>query len=254
MKTFRKSSLITSVALLLVAIVALGGATFAWFSAKSTAEVKNLSITSSAASGLLVSDDGIEYGSEVDYTSDTDIVLAPASSNFEVVAETEKIAWYSATATDPTNYAATTYSQIEDANLDGYVKHYELYAKTADNATKQLMITATSFNDVGGYGRIAIVQGNTVKMYFMSPTAEGETAVYPIAPGATVSDAYPTTPTTANVTSDTAISLGNITGTATKFDIYIWNEGQDTNCTTLNAGMAISGGFSLGLADALPTT
>ena len=54
MKTFRKSSLISSIALLLVAIVALSGATFAWFSTNNTATAGQLDMTATAASGLFI--------------------------------------------------------------------------------------------------------------------------------------------------------------------------------------------------------
>lgn len=246
--TFRKSSLISSVALLLVAIVALSGATFAWFSASTTAEVNGLSVTSSSASGLLISKDNVNFGSTVDFTEkDAEgkvipVVLAPASSAFTNANEP---AWFSATATSADSYVATSYTELSDT--EGFVQHYDLYAKTADNTTKTLKINTAEFVDGGGYGRIAIVNRTTneVALYWKSADAEGTAAIYPIDATGAVATAYPATPVTTNITATTAVELGQITGTSTHFDIYIWNEGQDAECISNKAGETISGNFGL---------
>jgi predicted ribosomally synthesized peptide with SipW-like signal peptide len=55
--TFRKKALLSSVAMLLVALVALGSATFAWFSSNKTVTADGMKVTSAAAQGLVISDD-----------------------------------------------------------------------------------------------------------------------------------------------------------------------------------------------------
>ena len=55
--TFRKSSLISSVALLLVAIVALSGATFAWFTTGTTTQATGVKLTAQSVSGLYIIED-----------------------------------------------------------------------------------------------------------------------------------------------------------------------------------------------------
>ncbi len=52
--TFRKKALLSSVAMLLVALVALGSATFAWFAANPNANASGLSLKTTAASGLVI--------------------------------------------------------------------------------------------------------------------------------------------------------------------------------------------------------
>ena len=52
--TFRKKALLSSVAMLLVALVALGSATFAWFTANPNADASGLSVKTTAASGLVI--------------------------------------------------------------------------------------------------------------------------------------------------------------------------------------------------------
>ncbi|MBQ6626228.1 MAG: hypothetical protein IIX27_02935 [Ruminococcus sp.] len=55
--TFRKKALLSSVAMLLVALVALGSATFAWFAANPNAEASGLNLKTTAASGLVIKTD-----------------------------------------------------------------------------------------------------------------------------------------------------------------------------------------------------
>ncbi len=52
--TFRKKALLSSVAMLLVALVALGSATFAWFAANPNADATGISLKTTAASGLVI--------------------------------------------------------------------------------------------------------------------------------------------------------------------------------------------------------
>ena len=54
---FRKRALLSSVAMLLVALVALGSATFAWFVDDPTADAKGLEASSQSATGLLIATD-----------------------------------------------------------------------------------------------------------------------------------------------------------------------------------------------------
>lgn len=55
--TFRKKALLSSVAMLLVALVALGSATFAWFAANPNADATGISLKTTAASGLVIKTD-----------------------------------------------------------------------------------------------------------------------------------------------------------------------------------------------------
>ena len=54
---FRKRALLSSVAMLLVALVALGSATFAWFAANPNATAKGLSLKTTASTGLVIKTD-----------------------------------------------------------------------------------------------------------------------------------------------------------------------------------------------------
>ncbi len=66
--TFRKKALLSSVAMLLVALVALGSATFAWFSSNKTVTASGMNVTSGAAQGLVISNNfGNSYHNSVKF-------------------------------------------------------------------------------------------------------------------------------------------------------------------------------------------
>ena len=100
--TFRKKALLSSVAMLLVALVALGSATFAWFAANPNAEATGLSMKTTASTGLVLRTDsdpvwdhdailnakatttGEGINAVTTYAANTDIFdLQPASQNKE---------------------------------------------------------------------------------------------------------------------------------------------------------------------------
>lgn len=72
--TTRKKMLLSSVAMLLVAMLALGSATFAWFTANPKAEAKGLSLKTTASAGLVVRTDS-------DYVWDHNAVLYNGQTN-----------------------------------------------------------------------------------------------------------------------------------------------------------------------------
>ena len=79
MKKSRKRLLISSIAMLLVAMLALGTATFAWFTQNTTATASGISVRTSKTSSLLISDDTQEYASSFTY-QDVQPVMFPSSS------------------------------------------------------------------------------------------------------------------------------------------------------------------------------
>lgn len=247
----RKRALISSVAMLMVAILALGTATYAWFSAKDTATATGISMKASAASGLLVSLTGNEgtWGDSVvlyDATADDGdggqvgpVILNPASCAFDGASLTAPT-FYKAIADSPNSYEATTFTAVTAGEAKDYYAKYDFYAKTADGSTKELKISTTSLFDDGGYGRIAIVTGTSIKLYYK---AAGDAGIFPISDDGTVADAYPITP----VSTISSISLGNIS-TSTQFSIFVWNEGQDAECKSTNGEKAMTADFSLTVA------
>lgn len=237
MKTFRKSSLISSVALLLVAIVALSGATFAWFSTNNTATAGTLDMTATSASGLFIVE------------SDLDVVTAPTegwSSSITWTDVAENLPAVSGTLNNTTSFFKTSTDNAdgtwngEDAisaavvGTDYIAKKIWVKADTTEQVT--LTITPTVAGTTKGYERVAIVDaaGNATIM-------DNAGEVY---------DAFINQDGDTESVEATAYGAVTVTGTfdtAKAYTVYCWFEGQDDQCKNVNSGA----NFTLDLAFAI---
>lgn len=113
--TFRKKALLSSIAMLLVAFVALGSATFAWFTQNPTVNADGLSLKATAAAGLQILSDtektlGEDYdvattikASAIDTTDPNGVTLGtPVSLDCDV---TDAVTFRTTQAALETNYA-----------------------------------------------------------------------------------------------------------------------------------------------------
>ena len=257
----RKRALISSVAMLLVAMIALGTATFAWFTASTTATAQHINVRTIKASELVVATKEHNYDTIVDYMNETEYgngkVLLPASS-------ADGATWYTANATAKTSYAATTYSSVDDTT--NYVFADELNirnngAAAVNNVTIKFNITETKGGS-GNYVRVALVpldtDGNFDAAAFRSNIQSGATepAYYPVYKGsdnqpkvdtAATTDAVKITPTNAAATTFKVETGKNLAGKVTNsegvttyselhYALFIWFEGQDVECLDANSG------------------
>lgn len=225
--TFRKSSLISSVALLLVAIVALSGATFAWFSTNNTAQAGTVEMTATSASGLFI-------------VEDTDLanVTAPTdgwSSKITWTDDVENMPAVSGTLNGTTSFFKTSTDNADGswngtdeiqsavANTDYIVKKIWVKADTTEEVT--LSITPTVGGTTKGYERVAIVDGdgnatimdNAGETYdaFKDQTGAEESVEAKAYGAVTVTDTF---------------------DTAKVYYVYCWFEGQDAQCKNVNSG------------------
>lgn len=242
--TFRKSSLISSVAILLVAIVALSGTTFAWFSQQDNASAGTLSMSATTASGLyIVESDAATstaptegWSSKITWTAQT-TQMNPVSTGF-----TSTTPSFFTTSTDKAN-GAWNNAQKEDgtyvypitaatAGTDYIVKRIWVKADTTDDVT--LTITPTVVGGKG-YERLAIVNGT--KTQVMGNAVE------------TVNGFINQNGETAEIAT-TAYSNFVYEGkldTAQYFDVYCWFEGQDAQCMNTNSGSSFTVDLAFGL-------
>ena len=95
----RRRLLISSVAMLLVAMLALGTATFAWFTTNSSAKADKLQAYTTQASELKLSSTNIDWTDHLSYNYNKE--LKPASS-------ADGVHWYAATAKNQSSYALDT--------------------------------------------------------------------------------------------------------------------------------------------------
>lgn len=237
MKTFRKSSLISSIALLLVAIVALSGATFAWFSTNNTATAGKLDMTATSASGLFIVE------------SDLATVTAPTdgwSSKIEWTDVAEALPAVSGTLNGTTSFFKTSTDNADGTwngedeiqaavvGTDYIAKKIWVKADTTEEVT--LTITPTVAGTTKGYERVAIVDenGNATIM-------DNSGAVYKAFAdqAGTEEDVTPV--------NYGAVTFTGTFDTAKAYTVYCWFEGQDAQCKNVNS----AANFTLDLAFAI---
>ena len=160
--TSRKRLLISSVAMLLVAMLALGTATFAWFTTDTTTQATGISVQTSKKSLLLVSSRTSEWIDNLNYNFGTDTakkLLQPASSY-------DGANWYKAQAVNGMSGVATTGEKITgvgtNAAAEGNVFCNMLNVKNtgaepAANVTITATISETAVTSGRNYLRVALV-------------------------------------------------------------------------------------------------
>lgn len=259
-KSFRKKALLSSVAMLLVALVALGSATFAWFTQSPTATASGLVMKATASNGLKIisqsqqaAADGSTFSSStyLNYDSDngassTDpVLLNPASYTFDVTAGTFNSTGYKTTAASDTAATAKTDAEVSAAvaNYTGTKDVYaeEVYCKlvgaATDDATTTLKLASIqiSTNDVPLASALRILvtyNGNIKGAYALSAVQDetslnGEATTYTAASKSDVDFAAYTS------VSDLTLGTLGTTGNDT-VKVYVYLDGEDSACKSEN--------------------
>lgn len=237
-QTTRRKMLISSVAMLLVAMVALGTATFAWFTTNTTATADGINVKTVSASDLQIAKYDEQYSTTIDYGVSSQ-VLYPASSD-------DGTNWYNTTADNQNSYAKGTSATITDvsakyvgsgtsSSTEAYYFKDKLYIKNAGDTTiNDITISAQFTWDTDNYMRVALVKKGD--LFEESVVSDNSTAwdAYADASGTTKTIA----PTGTNLNS---VEVGSLTsGSIAEYDIYVWYEGQDTDCKSTNAGKELA--------------
>ena len=132
MKNTRKKMLLSSIAMLLVALIALGSATFAWFTSNPNAVASGLKMKASASKGLVIQTgthgqadssfwghtDYLDYDSNTGLSKTTARELTPASFNWTV--NSALGTGYAVEAAADDNYAAANDAAVAQAQAGTY--------------------------------------------------------------------------------------------------------------------------------------
>ncbi len=220
----RRRVLISSMAMLLVALVALSTATFAWFTTNTSATASGMNVYTVKSSKLEISSATSAWGTIVDYEVD-DKALLPASS-------ANGTAWFKAEAVSETDGSAkaNTYASISDTA--SYVVKDQLNIRNAgETAINNVTVTISGLEN---YARVALVpttaQGTTVANTGTFANcvfdAEGEEYTPLSEAAAPAADAATIKPNGTAV-----LNVGNLASeAAVYYNLYVWFEGQDTDC------------------------
>ena len=240
----RKRILLSSIAMLLVALVALGSATFAWFSVSKTVTADSIEVKAIAAAGLEISKTSATsgFGTTVSFT--------------DVTASIKPVSWApTAAATghgfipnaniEPTGgaYGATTAGSWTDTNVTpdlsangsndtGYFSTYRVWIRSASDGTKRATHNVSASVVVDGdnktFARAYLIDGTTANN--SAPFSYNNEAVSGVTNTAgTKSTAV--TPTTSKTVSDTtAYDSATETDAGQLYTLVVWFDGEDSDC------------------------
>ena len=231
---FRKRALLSSVAMLLVALVALGSATFAWFTSSTSASANDLAISTTKSSELKVSKANWTWADTVSYDDEAGSYV-PATS-------ADGSNWYTSTAASKSEYNSNgTYAPAND--LNGVVYKEMLNIKNVGGKTAENVTVTVGGSFASLFGRIAIVpvtvDENTPLANVTYSKNDFSGNIYGNAAGDTWKPYNGTALESSNYSTQAAASgkvfnLGNMdAGTIKSFVILVWFEGEDSDCFDL---------------------
>lgn len=257
--TSRKRLLISSVAMLLVAMLALGTATFAWFTTDTTTQATGISVQTSKKSLLLVSSRTSKWTDNLNYNFGTDTaknLLQPASSY-------DGANWYKAQADNGLSGAAKNGEKITGVgtpDAEGNVFCNMLNVKNtgaepAKNVTITANISETPVTSGKNYLRVALVPSDCLEdtgrnAATVASAEEFRDNIYGAAAdaanpveyvGKSVADKKGAIKAADSVVSTKGSSISVNAGTLNKdqakyYMLIVWFEGQDEDCQDTYAG------------------
>ena len=248
MKKSRKRLLISSVAMLLVAMLALGTATFAWFTQNTRSYADEINVKTSKVSTLVLSKhDKTNWVTHLQYGITTAKVMYPASSP-------NGTNWFygSTTAENRATGAIdlSTLRTVDTAAVSGYTtfnRDYvfaeELNIKNDGAATvKNISITISGLQ--GDYACVALVpvgdsSDDTVKTidgsFKQSIHQASSEQYFAINSDGTAVETGDTNKITTSAS--TTVNVPNLApNEKAYYKLFVWFEGQDSDCIDANSG------------------
>lgn len=254
----KKRALISSVAMLLVAIIALGTATFAWFTTNTTARATGINVRTQKVSELEISS---KLKPNYTTTFSYDVGTAGKKQMFMPASTVNGTAWFTAIAEKANNYAtkndgtdisAIDLTDIDDSkNFNAYIVSDNLNIHNKGKANCE-NVTVTISGIPSNYLRIALVpvtekngttfkyeQGKSFKDYVYSSDGEEYLGLsgkkVPVEPADAANKITPNT--------DLEIPVGTLSANGAEdgsdcayYKLFVWFEGQDPDCRNANSG------------------
>ena len=247
--------------MLLVALVALGSATYAWFTLNKTVYADGMQVKATSAEGLLIRGKNADnaWGPKYTFTAFTAAnpkILSPVSLGYTtsndygtagtpvVATDVSKDGGGKYTAADAAEFKNWTTSSIptvtaaanaEFVNSNDYFMVYEVQVKSSSDKELtgvKMNVSFTNAEDnlnASDFIRVAVFEEGTLK--YVGAT-QGTNETFEAVTGATKSGNTWTVNTADQKTQAfaTDVSVSNATSTAKTYKIVIWFEGQDAEC------------------------
>lgn len=247
-----KRQLLAAIAMVLVAAIALGSSTYAWFVASGTVKAEGMTVQAQAESGILIKENNAnaKFG--------TVATVSAAAAKLYPTSTTDLANWYHAVSqkaddAESKQSAENAYTKLEDTALDNYrlVNRFVIRSATdtaISNAKLQIQnVTVSDGNKTQNLNKsirvgIKVSTGgaDNSATYIYAPKADSAftlTAVYDKNAQVTENN----TPTANDFLTLAGNSIpANDTGLIV--DVFVWYEGEDEECKTSNV---ISDGTSL---------
>ena len=250
MKHKRKKVLLSSVAMLLVALVALGSATYAWFTIQRTVTANTMQVTATAQKGIEITKDAQTYSTATQSFTAASYEANPISWASDMT-KTSFVPAGEVTAADGTysgTYkvgasvpaAVTTAGTENKTNADNFTIYrvgVRSAANTQGNRTAyDLKAAITVTGDAANYARVALYDetaGAILATY--GNTANASNTAITAAAGTTATVALK-----GSAAETTGLTATDTTATGKFFQLIIWFEGTDADCYDLNADKAVN--------------
>lgn len=242
MKNTRKKMLLSSVAMLLVALVALGSATYAWFTINKVVTADSIKVQAAAADGLVINNkQTADWQPAVHFASNA-TTLTPVSYPIAVgsamptgyIAKDVKKSKVWASTADNGDVSAfvpapalpdDTYSDAElKFNSTTNVARYDVDVASSGEALQKKVTASISATGTGTtFAKAALVTGGKVVAFY----TDGETYKAIDSTTPSVKDAPSAVGTTTPVKVMDSVP---VKASATAFQLYVWYEGNDPQC------------------------
>lgn len=246
--TFKRRALLSSVAMLLVALVALGSATFAWFVSDPTATASGLAMKTTTSTGLVID---VQYDGNTDFTHSETLNSQTASPKLTPYAGTVEMSPASMTETGvmKTVGAAASTGYIgkpgEAITAAGATTYYSetIDCQTTDGGAATITKAKVTFTEAASAPaiksafRVALLDGTTI-LATWAPAAS-DSARYikdgvSSYPSSAITDVRSVVATGSQQTISVAIGAGS-TKTLT---LVAYLDGEDGNCYSDLASLA----------------
>ena len=239
----RRRLLISSIAMLLVAMLALGTATFAWFSQNAKATASGIVAKTQRGSNIVVSEGGSVYDDAITFETYASGFYNPVTPGANMASPVWKTT--TADAVDAgVKGAAKTY---EDATPNSDYTSTNLYIKydTPDTTATQsvdikMTVTSNGTSATQNFLRVALVPVDATTQALVADPVVWGTAADDFAKepnNMSLTTAATSTQTITTITNSNPM-ISNITltgGTPIHFNVYVWYEGTDPHCIDSNA-------------------
>lgn len=242
-KTSRKKLLVSSVAMLLVAMLALGTATYAWFTSDPTANASGVNVKSTASEGLLINaaqENVWTHTATIAKTSGNQ-TLAPASFDLGTwdgtayTTKAEKDGAYKAKDGEQVTATGTSYSEEIAAKITG----------VAEGTTKSVQVTSVEITTKDSTSSVAKTDKAVRVAITFTPNGGTESLLGVWAPETSnkyltntgkYSEVLSATPYTFKTGASENVTVG--TAGNDKFKVYLYLDGESANCFSQNIPLA----------------